>query len=149
MDKVWILATGGLDEAGSVLGVYGLKNTGVADFVEQTYALAMRFGDINQAWQDDDGSLHVQAGGNWAALTPHAVAWVPQLMPAGQPPLWLVEHEGGWCALPDGVEPDPEARWDPTVCGCIVTMRGGRRRGMPDCPDCLARLSSPMHDTRA
>ena len=49
----------------------------------------------------------------------------------------------GWCALPLGAEPDPEAFNDPTLCGYVVTMRGGSNRGMPDCPQCLAILNAP------
>lgn len=57
---------------------------------------------------------------------------------AGLP--WIVQHRGGWCALPAGAEPDPEAFNDPTVCGHVVNMRGGTGRGWPDCPECLAKL---------
>ena len=53
---------------------------------------------------------------------------------------WIVRHRAGWCALPPGVEPDPEAWNDPTLCGYVVTMRGDGKRGMPDCPECLAEL---------
>lgn len=54
--------------------------------------------------------------------------------------LWIVRHRDGWCALPPGAEPDPEAFNDPTLCGYVVTMRAGSDRGQPDCPDCLASL---------
>jgi hypothetical protein len=55
---------------------------------------------------------------------------------------WIVHHRDGWCALPPGAEPDLAALNDPTLCGYVVMMRGGSKRGMPDCPDCLAVLSA-------
>lgn len=54
--------------------------------------------------------------------------------------LWIVHHREGWCTLPPGAEPDPEALNDPTLCGYVVNLRGGTDRGMPDCPDCLTVL---------
>lgn len=54
---------------------------------------------------------------------------------------WIVHHRDGWCALPEGAEPDPQAINDPTLCGYVVTMRGGHKRGKPDCPECLALLA--------
>ena len=60
---------------------------------------------------------------------------------SGKP--WIVQYrEGIWCALPPGAEPDPEAFNDPTLCGYVITMRGGSKRGMPDCPECLALLKT-------
>jgi len=56
---------------------------------------------------------------------------------------WIVHHRNGWCALPAGAEPDPDACNDPTLCGYVVTLRGGSNRGMPDCPECLAVLNAP------
>ena len=55
---------------------------------------------------------------------------------------WIVQYRDGWCALPPGTEPDPEALNDPTLCGYVVNMRGGSRRGKPDCPECLALLAA-------
>jgi len=54
--------------------------------------------------------------------------------------LWIVHHRGGWCALPPGATPDPQALNDPTLCGYVVNLRGGSKRGTPDCPECLALL---------
>lgn len=59
---------------------------------------------------------------------------------------WIVHHRDGWCALPPGAEPDPEAWNDPTLCGHVVTMRGGSKRGLPDCPDCLAMTKEASHE---
>ena len=56
---------------------------------------------------------------------------------------WIVQHRKGWCALPPGAEPDPEAFNDPTLCGYVVTMRWGSKHGKPDCPDCLRLLAKP------
>ena len=59
---------------------------------------------------------------------------------AGQP--WIVNHRNGWCALPAGAELDPGACNDPTLCGYVVVLRGGSKRGVPDCPECLAILGA-------
>ena len=55
---------------------------------------------------------------------------------------WVVHHRDGWCALPPGAEPDPRALNDPTLCGYVVTMRGGSKQGLPDCPECVALLKA-------
>lgn len=62
---------------------------------------------------------------------------------------WIVHHREGWCALPPGAEPDPDACNDPTLCGYVVTPRGGSKRGMPDCPECLALLKAQADETTA
>ena len=54
---------------------------------------------------------------------------------------WVVQHRDGWCALRPGAELDPEAWNDPTLCGHVVTMRGGSKRGMPTCAECRALLA--------
>jgi hypothetical protein len=56
--------------------------------------------------------------------------------------MWIVRHRDGWCALPPGAKPDPDAFNDPTLCGYVVTLRGGCDRGRPDCPECLAKLAA-------
>jgi hypothetical protein len=60
---------------------------------------------------------------------------------------WIVHHRDGWCALPPGSEPDPEALNDPTLCGFVVTMRGGSKRGRPTCPECVAKLAAAAAGT--
>lgn len=55
---------------------------------------------------------------------------------------WIVHHRDGWCALPPGAEPDPTGTNDPTLCGFVVTLRGGSKRGRPTCPECLAKLAA-------
>ena len=55
---------------------------------------------------------------------------------------WIVQYREGWCALPSGADPDPDACNDPALCGYVVNLRGGSKRGMPDCPECLARLEA-------
>jgi hypothetical protein len=62
-------------------------------------------------------------------------------MPASSQP-WIVHHRQGWCALPPGAEPDPQALNDPTLCGWVVNMRGGSKRGKPDCRECLTILET-------
>jgi hypothetical protein len=53
---------------------------------------------------------------------------------------WIVHHRDGWCALPPGAELDPDACNDLTLCGYVIVLRGGSKRGMPDCPQCLNLL---------
>ena len=60
---------------------------------------------------------------------------------------WIVQYREGWCALPPGAVPDPEAWNDPTLCGHVVNMRGGSKRGKPDCPECLALLAAAKSST--
>ena len=60
---------------------------------------------------------------------------------------WIVKHRFGWCALPPGAEPDPDAWNDPTLCGYVVNMRAGSERGMPTCDDCLALLVAAKDST--
>jgi hypothetical protein len=55
---------------------------------------------------------------------------------------WIVQDREGWCALPPDAKPDPEAWNDRTLCGYVVLMRWGSKRGMPDCPECLALLKT-------
>ena len=55
--------------------------------------------------------------------------------------MWIVQHRDGWCALPPGAEPDPLALNDPTLCGHVVNLRGGSKRGQPDCAACLTELN--------
>lgn len=57
---------------------------------------------------------------------------------------WIVHHRDGWCALPAGAEPDPEALNDPTLCGYVVTMRGGSKRRQARLPGvpCRAERTS-------
>ena len=56
---------------------------------------------------------------------------------------WIVHHRGGWCALPADAVPDPEAINDPTLCGYVVVLRGGHKRGVPSCTECLALIAPP------
>ena len=55
---------------------------------------------------------------------------------------WIVQSAHGWCSLPPGVKPDEDAANDPTLCGWVVVMRWGSKRGTPDCPECLAILNA-------
>ncbi len=60
--------------------------------------------------------------------------------PVLPPRPWCVKHRDGWCALPPGAEPDPNATSDPTLCGQTVIMRTGSQHRAPDCPECRAAL---------
>ena len=52
----------------------------------------------------------------------------------------IVRHREGWCMIPPGADFDPLALNDPTVCGYVVNLRSGSKRGKPTCPDCLVWL---------
>lgn len=50
----------------------------------------------------------------------------------------LVKHRDGWCISSQGFfSPDDDAV--ATLCGQVVILPFGYRRGAADCPDCLAR----------
>lgn len=49
----------------------------------------------------------------------------------------LVKHRDGWCISSEGFFP-PEADAVATLCGHVVNLPFGYRRGAPDCPHCVA-----------
>jgi len=53
---------------------------------------------------------------------------------------WIVRDRQGWCALPEGAEPDPDACNDLTLCGEVIVMRWDSKRGDPDCSKCRELL---------
>jgi hypothetical protein len=73
---VWILSKGERYEGGSVIAVFADRDLGRGKFTEQ--ALDMAF-PIDDARQDEDGSIHLDAGCDWLALEPHTLITANQL----------------------------------------------------------------------
>jgi hypothetical protein len=73
---VWILSTGEDHEGGTVLGVYADRDLARGHFT--TEANNMSFA-IDDARQDDNGSIHLHAGCDWLALEPHPLVTRQQL----------------------------------------------------------------------
>ncbi|WP_399559628.1 hypothetical protein OIA45_48680 (plasmid) [Streptomyces chartreusis] len=73
---VWILSKGEMHEGGEILGVYADRDLARGEFTAQ--ALSMAF-PIDDARQNDDGSIHLDAGCDWLALEPHPVTTRRQL----------------------------------------------------------------------
>lgn len=75
---VWILETGEFGEGGTILGVYMDRDLARGQFVTEAQQLHDRF-TIDDIRQDDDGSIHAEAGCDWLSLTPHPVTTSAQL----------------------------------------------------------------------
>ena len=73
---VWILSTGEHHEGGHILGVYLDRELARGDFLTKAQDIARIF-TIDDARQDDDGSIHVSAGCDWLSLEPHPVVTAP------------------------------------------------------------------------
>jgi hypothetical protein len=73
---VWILSSGEMHEGGTILGVYATKDTAKGPFVAAAASIPF---DIDKAWQDDDGAVHVEGGCDWVSLEPHSVIAHTQL----------------------------------------------------------------------
>lgn len=67
---VWILSSGEDYEGGHVIGVYASKDLAQDDFL--TAAKKIPF-SIDDAWKEDDESVHVHGGCDWVSLEPHTV----------------------------------------------------------------------------
>lgn len=68
---VWILTSGELYQGGGhILGVYPTKDDARDDFL--TAAAKIPF-EIDKAWKDDDGAVHVEGGCDFVSLEPHTV----------------------------------------------------------------------------
>lgn len=68
--QVWTLMKGEMHEGGSIIGIYADRDLARGQFA--TEAQNMHFG-IDGARQDDDGSIHLEAGCDWLSLEPHDV----------------------------------------------------------------------------
>jgi hypothetical protein len=75
---VWILSKGEHHEGGSVLGVFAERDLARGQFVIEAQNMAFA---IDDARQEDDGSIHLDAGCDWLALEPHPLT-VREELPA-------------------------------------------------------------------
>lgn len=75
---VWILDTGVFGEGGTIRGVYMDRDLARGQFLTEAQQLHDRF-TIDDIRQDDDGSIHAEAGCDWLSLTPHPVTTAAQL----------------------------------------------------------------------
>lgn len=73
---VWILSKGEDYEGGRILGVYATKEAAKGQFLEAATSIPF---DLDEAWQDDDGAVHVHGGCDWVSLEPHPVLSAPQI----------------------------------------------------------------------
>ncbi|MFG2540637.1 hypothetical protein ACGFU4_35905 [Streptomyces sp. NPDC048511] len=69
---VWILSEGEMHEGGSIVGVYLDRDLARGALAAAAQKLHDRF-TIDDARQDDDGSIHIEGGCDWIALEPHPV----------------------------------------------------------------------------
>lgn len=73
---VWVLCKGEDHEGGDVLGVYASKEAAKGPFVAAAQSIPF---DLDSAWQDDDGAVHVHGGCDWVSLVPHPLITDTQL----------------------------------------------------------------------
>lgn len=74
---VWILSKGEMHEGGSVIAVFLDRDLARGQFTDEANNMAFA---IDDARQDEDGSVHLEAGCDWLALEPHPVVTRPQLI---------------------------------------------------------------------
>lgn len=73
---VWILSKGEMHEGGNILGVYATKDLAKGPFLQAATNIPF---DIDKAWQDTDGAVHVEGGCDWVSLEPHSLITAQQL----------------------------------------------------------------------
>ncbi|MEU0160203.1 hypothetical protein ABZ154_15515 [Streptomyces sp. NPDC006261] len=75
---VWILSEGEMHEGGTIVGVYLDRDLARGALTARAQKLHDRF-TIDDARQDDDGSVHIEGGCDWIALEPHPVVTALEL----------------------------------------------------------------------
>jgi hypothetical protein len=65
---VWVLSSGEDHEGGYILGVYATKDLAKGPFLEAAEDIPF---DLDNAWQDGDGSVSVHGGCDWVSLKPY------------------------------------------------------------------------------
>ena len=73
---VWILSKGEHHEGGQVIAVFTDRDLARGQFVHEAQNMAFA---IDDAYQGDDGSIHLDAGCDWLALEPHPLVTSAQL----------------------------------------------------------------------
>lgn len=77
---VWLLMQGEFGEGGTVLGVFADRELAKGQFVDAAARLPFR---IDDAKQEDDGSIRLSAGCDWLSLEPHPLTSRPELANGG------------------------------------------------------------------
>ncbi|MFD7978851.1 hypothetical protein [Streptomyces sp. NPDC059071] len=67
---VWLLESGEDHEGGTVLGAFATRDAAKGAFVEAAQRMPFALDD---AREDDDGSLHLHGGCDWLSLRPYPV----------------------------------------------------------------------------
>ncbi|WP_432077814.1 hypothetical protein [Streptomyces sp. YPW6] len=75
---VWILSEGEMHEGGTIVGVYLDRDLARGALTARAQRLHERF-TIDDARQDDDGSIHIEGGCDWISLEPHQVVTALEL----------------------------------------------------------------------
>ncbi|MDX2986532.1 hypothetical protein [Streptomyces caniscabiei] len=75
---VWVLSSGEMHEGGTIQGIYTDRVLARGEFTKRAQALQDRF-SIDDARQDEDGSIHLSGGCDWIALEPHPLITAVQL----------------------------------------------------------------------
>lgn len=75
---VWILSEGEMHEGGTIVGVYLDRDLARGALTERAQKLHERF-TIDDAHQDDDGTIRIEGGCDWIALEPHPVVTALEL----------------------------------------------------------------------
>lgn len=73
---VWILSKGEHHEGGEVIAVFADRDLARGQFAHEAQNMAFA---IDDARQDEDGSVHLDAGCDWLALEPHLLVTQTQL----------------------------------------------------------------------
>ncbi|NUP39499.1 MAG: hypothetical protein HOY76_21430 [Streptomyces sp.] len=73
---VWILSKGEHHEGGDVIAVFADRDLARGQFTHEAQNMAFA---IDDARQDEDGSIHLDAGCDWLALEPHPLITAQQL----------------------------------------------------------------------
>jgi hypothetical protein len=73
---VWILSKGEFGEGGEVIAVFADRDLARGQFTHEATNMAFA---IDDARQNEDGSIHLEAGCDWLALEPHQLITHQQL----------------------------------------------------------------------
>lgn len=79
--QVWIMMKGEFGEGGGVLGVYADRDLAHGQFAIEAGVMDRMFG-LRNARQEQDGSLHLEAGCDWLSLEPYDVVTQLEIEPA-------------------------------------------------------------------
>lgn len=75
---VWVLSGGEMYEGGTIHGIYADRDLARGEFTKRAQALQDRF-SIDDARQNEDGSIRLSGGCDWIALEPHPLITAAQI----------------------------------------------------------------------